>query len=525
MSTAKKKLTTCAPKTAVAYARYSSAHQRDVSIEQQLKDIRAYAEREGYTIIHEYADHAKSGFKNSERRAAFHAMLRASASGMFDTVIAWKVDRFGRDRRESATFKGQLADQGVSVVYAMEPIPDGAAGALTEGMLEAIAEWYSRNLSENITRGKHDNASKCLYNGNSVIGYQKGPDGRYEINEPEANVVRRIFSLYSQGMSASAVSKIINEDGIMTNRGKTFCPSRIIYMIQNEAYIGVFHYKEHRIPGGMPAIIDNDTWEVCQALRKKTAKSHGVRTHDYLLTGHITCGLCGSSIRGTCCSTRTISRYYYICSSRKTGKGCHAETFRQSHLENTIFDFLFDNVLNDDMLSRFADLVVETLNASLEESPVVHLEASLRDINRRIDNINRAISEGIWTKSTASMLDELTRQAEELENNIAYKKMTDERTISKDRILFYLKKIADGKRDDSEYLKSLINTFINSITVYDDSIRLVINATNNVERIPPEELPPIEQLPLFERFDFQPIGPSRLVTVEPYPVIVFKIAI
>ena len=70
---------------------------------------------------------------------------------MFDTVIAWKVDRFGRDRRESATFKGQLADQGVSVVYAMEPIPDGAAGALTEGMLEAIAEWYSRNLSENIT--------------------------------------------------------------------------------------------------------------------------------------------------------------------------------------------------------------------------------------------------------------------------------------------------------------------------------------------------------------------------------------
>jgi hypothetical protein len=177
------------------------------------------------------------------------------------------------------------------------------------------------------------------------------------------------------------------------------------------------------------------------------------------------------------------------------------------------------------MLNRFADLVVETLNASLEESPVVHLEASLRDINRRIDNINRAISEGIWTKSTASMLDELTRQAEELENNIAYKKMTDERTTSKDRILFYLKKIAGGKRDDSEYLKSLINTFINSITVYDDSIRLVINATNNVERIPPEELPPIEQLPLFERFDFQPIGLSRLVTVEPYPVIVFKIAI
>ena len=74
MSTAKKKLTTCEPKTAVAYARYSSAQQRDVSIEQQLRDIRAYAEREGYKIIYEYADHAKSGFKNVERRTQFQAM-------------------------------------------------------------------------------------------------------------------------------------------------------------------------------------------------------------------------------------------------------------------------------------------------------------------------------------------------------------------------------------------------------------------------------------------------------------------
>ena len=162
MSTAKKTLTTCEPKTAVAYARYSSAQQRDVSIEQQLRDIRAYAEREGYKIIYEYADHAKSGFKNVERRTQFQAMIQAAASGAFDTVIAWKVDRFGRNRRESATYKGQLADNGVKVVYAMEPIPDGAAGVLTEGMLESLAEWYSRNISENTKRGQRDNAIKGL---------------------------------------------------------------------------------------------------------------------------------------------------------------------------------------------------------------------------------------------------------------------------------------------------------------------------------------------------------------------------
>ena len=104
-------------------------------------------------------------------------MLRAASSGMFDTVLAWKVDRFGRNRRESAMYKGQLADLGVSVRYAMEPIPDGAAGVLTEGMLEAIAEWYSRNLSENIRRGKKDNAGKAIHNGINIFGYDKGPDG------------------------------------------------------------------------------------------------------------------------------------------------------------------------------------------------------------------------------------------------------------------------------------------------------------------------------------------------------------
>ena len=68
----KKKSSTpsCSPRTAVAYARYSSAGQRDVSIEQQLTDIRAFAKREGYTIVHEYADHARSGFKNTSARTA-----------------------------------------------------------------------------------------------------------------------------------------------------------------------------------------------------------------------------------------------------------------------------------------------------------------------------------------------------------------------------------------------------------------------------------------------------------------------
>ena len=98
----------CSPRTAVAYARYSSAGQRDVSIVQQLQDIRAFALREGYTIVHEYADHARSGFKNASARTAFQSMMAAAESGTFDTVISWKVDRFGRNRERSEEHTSEL---------------------------------------------------------------------------------------------------------------------------------------------------------------------------------------------------------------------------------------------------------------------------------------------------------------------------------------------------------------------------------------------------------------------------------
>ena len=247
---------TCAPRTAVAYARYSSAGQRDVSIEQQLADIRAFAKRSGFTIIHEYADHAKSGFKNSSARTAFHSMLASADSGTFDSIICWKVDRFGRNREESALFKGRLRRFGVKVLYAMEPIPEGSAGVLLEGMLEATAEWYSRQLSENVTRGMVDNAHRCMYNGTRILGYTRGPDGRYALNPAEAGVVRNIFDLYCSGTSAANICRQLNAQSVKTSRGCAFNPESLLRIISNERYTGVYIWKDIRVPDGMPAIIE-----------------------------------------------------------------------------------------------------------------------------------------------------------------------------------------------------------------------------------------------------------------------------
>ena len=294
----KTKKAACRPKTAVAYARYSSAGQRDVSIEQQLQDIRHFAQREGYTIIHEYADHAKSGYHNTAARAEFLSMLSAADSGMFDTVLVWKVDRFGRNREESATYKGQLRKSGVSVVYVMERIPDGAAGVLTEGMLEALAEWYSRNLSENVTRGMRDNAAKCISNGCPIFGYRRGPDGHYTIHQEEATAVRSIFARYTQGYSAATIAGELNAAGLKTIRGCSFSPQAVLRVISNERYIGTYIWADVRTPGGIPAIITPEVWEAAQNMKEKTGRHVEQGQTDFLLTGKAFCGLCGSAMIG-----------------------------------------------------------------------------------------------------------------------------------------------------------------------------------------------------------------------------------
>ena len=241
-------------KTAVAYARYSSAGQRDVSIEQQLRDIHAYAEREGYTIVHEYADHARSGFRNVAARSQFQAMISAAATGSFQTVLCWKSDRFARSREDSAIYKGQLSRLGVSVVYVMEPIPQGAAGVLTEGMLEAIAEWYSRNLSENVKRGMADNASKCLYNGTTVFGYSGVRNQQYQINEEQAAVVRQIYALYIDGYSLAEIARLLNFSGQRTESGKEFTINKLYNILRQERYLGIYIFGDFRSPAGCPPL-------------------------------------------------------------------------------------------------------------------------------------------------------------------------------------------------------------------------------------------------------------------------------
>ena len=486
----KTSMPSCSPRTAVAYARYSSAGQRDVSIEQQLADIRAFAKREGYTLVHEYADHARSGFKNTASRTAFASMMAAAESGTFDTVISWKVDRFGRNREESALFKGRLRRFGVKVLYAMEPIPEGSAGVLLEGMLEATAEWYSRQLSENVTRGMHDNAQRCLYNGTRILGYTRGSDGRYALVPEQADIVRNIFDLYRSGYSAARICRTLNSQGLRTSRGKPFAPEGLMRIITNERYTGVYIWGDIRVPDGMPAIIDRSTFEEAQRMRGKTGRHIEQGNVDYLLTGKAFCGHCGAAMIGDSGTSKTGARHhYYTCQSRKARKGCTKKSLQKDYLESAVISFVLDTVLSDDQIERTADAVMALQEEELRHSPLSAMEKELSDTQKKIDNINDAIESGIWNASTSARLRALEDSAETLRVSIEMLRFSQSQLIDRDALIFFLHRFTEGDRNDPLLRRHIIETFINSVFVYDDHLKIVINNMEGAQRLTLSALP------------------------------------
>ena len=150
----------------VIYARYSSDNQREESIEGQLRECNDFAKRNDITIIDSYIDRAFSA--TTDKRPAFQKMIKDSAKNMFDVIIVQKLDRFARNRYDSARYKAQLRKNGVKVISANENISEGSEGIILESVLEGMAEYYSADLSEKVIRGLTENAIKCKFNSDPI---------------------------------------------------------------------------------------------------------------------------------------------------------------------------------------------------------------------------------------------------------------------------------------------------------------------------------------------------------------------
>ena len=135
----------------VIYARYSCSNQTEQSIEGQMHDCEQFAARNNLQIVNSYNDRATTA--TTDKRPQFLKMIADSKQCVFDVVLVWKLDRFSRNRYDSAMYKKKLKDNGVRVMSAMENITDSPEGVLMESVLEGFAEYFSKDLSQKVKRG------------------------------------------------------------------------------------------------------------------------------------------------------------------------------------------------------------------------------------------------------------------------------------------------------------------------------------------------------------------------------------
>ena len=165
-----------------------------------------------------YIDRALSA--KSDDRPAFQKMIRDSAKQIFDVILVWKLDRFARNRYDSAHYKSILRKNGVKVISATEAISEGAEGILLESMLEGLAEYYSVELGVKVKRGLTENALKARHNGGIIpFGLMVDKEQKYQPDPLTAPVVREIFEKYADGESVAEIRNSLSARGIKTKTG------------------------------------------------------------------------------------------------------------------------------------------------------------------------------------------------------------------------------------------------------------------------------------------------------------------
>ena len=474
---------------AVIYARYSSDNQREESIEGQLRECTAYCAKNDITILRTYIDRALSA--KTDNRPDFQRMVKDSAKGLFDSVIVWKLDRFARNRYASAHYKAQLRKYGVKVLSATENISEGPEGIILESMLEGMAEYYSAELSEKVIRGHTENALKCKYNGGTpTFGYTIDNDMHYQIDPRTAPVVLEIFTRYDNGATMKEIRDYLNDTGVTTVRGRTIDLNFVAAILHNRKFLGEYKYRDIVVPNGIPIIIPQDLFErVQQRLAKnRKAPARHKAEDDYLLTTKLFCGTCGAMMVGESGTSSTEKKYhYYRCVNTKKHRTCNAKhkSIRKAPIENAVVRAVMARVMDDSFVEYIADTVMDI--QSRESSVLPALRKQLEETERGITNMLNAIQMGIINASTKQRLDELEDRKKDIEMQIIQEEMKHP-MLSREDVVYWICRFRTLDVSKLEERRRLIDSFVNSVTIFDDHILITFNYKEGSERVTFEDI-------------------------------------
>ncbi|EST11942.1 recombinase family protein [Sporolactobacillus laevolacticus] len=405
-------------KRAAIYARVSTIEQAEegYSIDEQLRLLNQWCEKEGYEVYHEYADRGISG-KSIKARPSLQHLLDDAMNRHFEVVIVWKMNRLARNILDLLNIVTELNRHNIAFRSYSETLEtETPAGRLQFHMMAAIAEFERGTIAQNVKMGMLARAREGEWNGGQVLGYDivKLPsDGKKRIhtklvvNQSESNTVREIFRLYTSGYGYKSIVNRLNTAGYRSKKGNLFSIATVKTILTNPIYIGMIRYNVRRnwsekrrndinphpimVEGKHQPIITNEQWEKAQTvLKSRSHKANRVHSGEHLLTGLIKCPACGASMvlgrttnRNKDGSKRVLE--YYVCGAWKN-KGtsvCHSNGVRIDQADQYVLKKL-SRLVNSDRLVRD---IVNRLNRQTKEvdAPFQKEKKQVRDSIDKIE--------------------------------------------------------------------------------------------------------------------------------------------
>jgi site-specific DNA recombinase len=469
---------------AVIYARYSSSSQREASIEDQIRECKAFAKANKMSVVKVYSDYAITG--TTDDRANFQLMIKQAAKKVFQVVLIYKNDRFARNRFDAAIYKKKLKTNGIKVIAIREPIPDGPGGIVMEALYESMAEMYSANLAENIHRGQKGNAMKCMANCMAPFGYKIDPNTRHYIENKETSpILKEIFRMAA---GDNTYTQIID---FLKTKGYDRSPNWLYRTLKNKRYLGFYIYKDVEIKNGMPQLISQELFNAVATklkLRERLPKS---KPDEYLLSQKLFCGYCQKMMIGEYAIDKHKRKHrYYVCPGKKRTKDCSSKRLNADLVEKRILLAIKEDILNPETIKKLAkDAIAYQEKEFQEESEANALTAELKEINHKINNMLKAIESGIVTESIRSRAEELEAQKKELLRRISAEQLKAP-LLSENDLITFLNGCKDMMNNETPKTnKSLINTFVSKVFVFKDYATLIYNTNPEAEtRITLEEV-------------------------------------
>lgn len=454
---------------AAAYVRVSTDEQTEFSPDAQIKAIQNYCNNNNLILDkeHIYKDEGISGRK-ADKRPGFQEMIKHAKKKEFDIILVHKFDRFARSREDSVVYKSLLKKEcGIKVVSITESIEDDKFSVILEAMLEAMAEYYSLNLSDEVKKGMTEKAERGQWQTYAPFGY-KIENKKLQIIDEQANAVRMLFNEFANGTGYLQLAKKINALGFRTRFGNKFENRNIEYILTNPAYKGYARWTPtgkvkqcHTSPDTIlvrsqhEPIITEEMFDNVQEIIKERKQIHrknfkGINPQKiHWLNGLVRCSNCGNTL--------VLNNNRLRCNGYSKGTCSTPQTVKREDVAEAILQ-----QIKDDFTKQVSP--IERIKV-ISDNPVSIYITQLQKLPEKLSRAKEAYINGIDTleeyKQNKSNIDMQQKELEQKINELSKKEITINTNFNKHLETLYEKLTSEDVSMQEKF--NLSHIFIDTI--------------------------------------------------------------